>query len=132
MILIGKIWDRFILLGIMPDDSTMDQAYSDLLLVVWKFVLIHFTLVDLRNQSFQADQVWKGALIRYLSKANKLSFVVRLKQVRSEARGDTLSTNAEERLLAPLGSIDASGQITWRDDFQLLIDADQCQPCRPG
>ena len=64
--------ERCILLGLLPD-SPMPQALSDFHLILWKFILIHFTLVDLKKQRFIADDVWKGAVRRYASKVNSLS-----------------------------------------------------------
>ena len=46
--------------------------------ILWKFVLIHFTAVDLDNKKFDRSEVIKGALRRYVSKANAISAKVSL------------------------------------------------------
>ena len=130
--LTGQDWDRLILLGLTPDDTTLKQAYSDLHLITWKFILIHFTLVDLKRQPFRHEQVWRGAITRYLSKANKLPYNLQIKQAMSEARSTKLSTHQEQQLLQPLGEIDDQLQIRWREDFQQLVDGSRCMLCEPG
>ena len=47
----------------------LPPAISDFHLMLWKFIIIHFTLVDLDKRPFKHEEVWKGAMRRYLSKA---------------------------------------------------------------
>ena len=69
---------RLLLLGLAS--PPLPQALSDLHLIMWKFILIHFTLVDLEHKPFRPRDVWLGAVRRYASKANKLTHKVRVKQ----------------------------------------------------
>ena len=115
--------DKLILLGISPDGRSLPQALSDFHLVLWKFVLIHFTLVDLQKQRFVAENVWKGAVRRYASKANSLTFIIQLKQIRAENGGSDVRVTNENSILAPLGVIDTNGTITWQRPFARHIDA---------
>ena len=100
---------------------------SDFHLIVWKFVLIHFTLVDLKNQPFEANAVWTGALRRYRSKINSYLYKYLLKQIPAEARDQTVLPTKENRLLAPLSQIDETGSLQWRADCQ--SHADRCLNC---
>jgi len=111
-----------LLLGVREDGRALPQAPSDFLLIVWKFILINFTLVDLKQQKFIPEEVWKGAVRRYISKANTLTFKIMLKQIRSENGRGEIETRLENELLAPLGSIDSDGTITWADPFNSLIE----------
>ena len=45
-----------------------------------------------------------------------------LKQIRSENGRGEIETRLENELLAPLGSIDSDGTITWADPFNSLIE----------
>ena len=63
--------DRLILLRLF--DPPLPKALSDFHLILWKFILIRLTLVDLEDKPFVADDVWTGAIQRYLSKANVFS-----------------------------------------------------------
>jgi len=74
---------RLILLGIT--DLPLPDSLSDLHLVIWKFVLIHFTAVDLANRPFLPLAVWDGAIRRYASKVNSLTYQVHNSIARAEA-----------------------------------------------
>ena len=106
-------------MGICTPD--LPRAVSDLLLVIWKFVLIHFTLVDLQSSPFLTDQVWQGAMRRFASKANSLTHRMHVAAANAEARGEDLNTSKLNGLLNPLGTIDESGTITWRSDIDVYL-----------
>jgi hypothetical protein len=63
------------------------------------------------------DNVWHGAIRRYVSKANSLSYKANLLATQAEARRTKADLEYLEKPLDPLGHIDASGSIVWRADF---------------
>ena len=89
---------------------------------MWKFILIHFTLVDLEHKPFRPRDVWLGAVRRYASKANKLTHKVRVKQARAEATCSSLDLRAERQLLEPLATLDNDGTIQWTSPFCRDVD----------
>ena len=93
------------------------KALSDFHLILWKFILINFTLVELENKRFIADNVWNAAIRRYLSKANTLTYRVGDLTRRAEANLHELNLKQVNELLSPLGTIDSRGSITWVDEF---------------
>ena len=107
--------DKLILLGL--SDPPLPKALSDFHLILWKFVLIRFTLVDLENKPFDADEVWTGAIRRYLSKANSLTFRVGELTRKAEASNSDVRLDSLNALLHPLGTINSSGVITWNSDM---------------
>ena len=122
------IWDKFNTLHTIKPTSTTDrhkllllgvsvpelpQAISDLHLIIWKFIIIHFTLVDIDKRPFKTDDVWTGATRRYLSKVNSLQQKVRLEVKDAEARDRPARIRRFNRLLAPLATINADGKIKW-------------------
>jgi hypothetical protein len=107
--------DRLILLGL--SDPPLPKALSDFHLILWKFILIPFTLVDLKNKPFTPDDVWTGAIRRYLSKANSLTYRVGELTRRAEATNSDVNLKSVNSLLNPLGKIDASGIILWNNDI---------------
>ena len=111
---------RLILLGLTS--PPLPQALSDLHLIMWKFILIHFTLVDLEHKPFKPRDVWLGAVRRYASKANKLTYKIRVKQARAEATFSTLDVRAESHLLSPLATIGDGGIIEWTSPFCRDVD----------
>ena len=100
----------------------MPQAVGDFFLILWKFVLIHFTAVDLDRIKFDAEAVFTGAIRRYVSKVNVLPTRVLNKVKLAESRGTEANIKPENRILYPLGKIDASGNISWDYWFQRLLD----------
>ena len=80
-------------------------AHGDLFLVLWKFIIINFTLAEIERKPFDCNSIWESVIIRYLSKANTLSFRIGMKQMRAEARGLKLDMRHEKSLLHPLGTI---------------------------
>ena len=113
--------DRLILLGIPPSGGPLPPALSDLHLITWKFIIIHFTLVDLKRQKFIPDEVWKGALRRYLSKLNSAVFKAKLRLDRCAAREETFSCNSLNAALKPLASIDSAAQLSLDRDLDTLL-----------
>ena len=113
---VGADWHRFVLLGISSPPLT--RAISDLHLVLWKFILIHLTHRDLFNTPFDPTKTWRGAVRRYVSKANTLTHKANLLNLRQESRLQDHNLDSLEALIEPLGDLDASGAIVWRHDFQ--------------
>ena len=64
---------------------------------------------------FDTARVWTGALRRYASKVNSLTYKVKRKTIAAEARGQDVSIDEENKLLEPLASIGHDGKITWHD-----------------
>ena len=116
-------WERIILLGETECVyNIMPQAVGDYFLLLWKFVLIHFTAVDLDNTKFVEENVLTGAIRRYISKANVMQTRILNRVKLSEARGIKATPKVENSILYPLGSIDLAGNITWDYWFQRFID----------
>jgi len=112
---------KLILLGLTTPE--LPKPFSDFHLVLWKFILIHFTLTDIENRNFDSTTVWEGAVRRYASKVNSLNY-----QVLEEAK----TAEAEERephlmkvnsLIEPLAHYDAQARLTWRPDFLKHVEA---------
>ena len=82
-------------------------------LILWKFIIIHFTLVDLGNRPFKQEEVWKGAIRRYLSKVNSLQQKIKLEVTEAEARERPANLRRFNALLTPLATINNNGDITW-------------------
>ena len=131
------IWTKFLAMldtPPLPEDRTtlillgystpaLPKALSDLHLILWKFILINFTLKDLQNRKFDSTAVWDGAIRRYASKANSLTYQVTQEVLVSEARGTAPRLQRLNDLLAPLSTISSTGEITWRADICAHISA---------
>ena len=112
---------RLILLGI--SDPPLPDSLSDLHLVIWKFVLIHFTSVDLANRPFLPLTVWDGAVRRYASKVNSLTHQVHRSIARAESADQDPDLRRFNKLLAPLAHFDERAHLYWNHIFKFHIDA---------
>ena len=141
---ISPLWDRYtkltnlkftnetdklitLLLGVRENGAALPSAHSDLFLILWKFIIINFTLAELDKKPFDCESIWESAIIRYLSKANTLTYRIGLKKITADARQKKLDVRHENALLHPLGTIDETGRITWAEAF-----AAECPPCSEG
>ena len=77
--------------------------------ILWKFILVRLTLVDLERKPFVADDVWTGAIRRYLSKANVLTFRVGELTRAAEASSRDADFKHLNLLIHPLGKLDTDG-----------------------
>ena len=116
-----------LLLGVRASGASLPPAHGDLFLILWKFIVINFTLAELERKPFDCDSIWKSVTNRYLSKANTLTFRVGMKTLTAAARGRQLDIRHENSLLHPLGSIDAEGTIEWAEAFK-----NECPTCSDG
>ena len=91
----------------------LPSAISDFHLILWNFIIIHFTLVDLDNRPFKPDEVWTGAIRRYLSKVHSLQQKIRLEVTEAQALERSVNIRRFNALLAPLATIDETGKLRW-------------------
>ena len=104
---------ELVLHGIEPEGSSLPPGLTALHLILWKFVILHFTLVDTENAKFIPDAVWSMALRRFEVRVNALAAKVRSQAIRRRGQGfELLSPNADNRRLAPLASLASWGNRT--------------------
>ena len=95
--------------------DTLAPSILALHLVVWKMILIAFTLVDTSGERFQAEEVWKGAVRRFISRVERLKVSVRIRAAKCRSSHSDLSLEHENKMLAPLGSFNEVGVFRWSD-----------------
>ena len=106
----------------------LPTSISDFHLILWKFIIIHFTLVDLDNRPFRPDDVWIGAIRRYLSKIHSLQQKIRLEVAEAQALERPANIRRFNDLLAPLATIDELGKLRWSSQMAPHA-ADLCPGC---
>jgi hypothetical protein len=95
----------------------LPTSISDFHLILWKFIIIHFTLVDLENRPFKPDEIWIGAIRRYLSKIHSLQQKIRLEVAEAQALERPINVRRFNALLAPLATIDEFGRLRWSPEL---------------
>ena len=99
--------------GIAPDRTPLPQGLTAFHLILWKFVIFNFTFVQTDNIKFRPDAVWDQSLRRFEVRVNALAAKVTLQAVRTWGQGNSLrEPRSENKLLAPLASLDAWGRLT--------------------
>ena len=119
--MLARLWQ---LVGVKPPYTpqlnlfacdTLAPSVLALHLVVWKMILIAFTLVDTNGEQFQAEEVWKGAVRRFISRVERLKVSVRIRAAKCRSSHSDLSLEHENKMLAPLGSFNEVGVFRWSD-----------------
>ena len=70
-------------------------------------------MVDLENRPFRPDEVWTGAMRRYLSKMHSLQQKLRLEVAEAHALERPINIRRFNSLLSPLATINELGQLRW-------------------
>ena len=96
-------------------DGPLESGIVAFHLIVWKFILISFTQVDLARTRFVPDEVWKGAVRRYISRVERLKVVVRTRVLLAEGRGEQPSLDKENEQTAPFGAFRSDGRFRWSE-----------------
>ena len=96
-------------------DGPLESGIVAFHLIVWKFILISFTQVDLAGTRFVPDEVWKGAVRRYISRVERLKVVVRTRVLLAEGRGEQPSLDKDNGLTAPFGAFSPDGRFRWSE-----------------
>jgi len=96
-------------------DGPLESGIVAFHLIVWKFILISFTQVDLARARFVPDEVWKGAVRRYISRVERLKVVVRTRVLLAEGRGEQPSLDKDNKMTAPFGAFSPDGRFRWRE-----------------
>ena len=99
--------------GIAPDGTPLPQGLTAFHLILWKFVIFNFTLVQTDNIKFMPEAVWDQSLRRFEVRVNALAAKVTLQAVRSRGQGNSpMEPRSENKKLEPLASLDAWGRLT--------------------
>ena len=99
----------------MTSDGPLESGIVAFHLIVWKFILISFTQVDLSRMRFVPIEVWKGAVRRYISRVERLKVVIRTRVLLAEGKGEQLSLDKENELTAPFGAFRSDGYFRWSE-----------------
>ena len=84
-------------------------------LIAWKFILIHFTAVDMHGQRFIVGEVWKGTVRRLMSRIERMKVAVRCRAAKELGKGSSYKPTQENKMVAPLGNFDEMGRFRYND-----------------
>ena len=71
--------------------------------------------MDLAGTRFVPDEVWKGAVRRFISRVERLKVVVRTRVLLAEGRGEQPSMDKDDELTAPFGAFSPDGRFRWSE-----------------
>ena len=117
----------FVSLGLGPE-RVLPGSLSSLHMMLWKFVVIAFTQVDTKGAKWDANAVWRQALLRLESRVVRMGESVRRRMLRRRSQGED-GDGAHERavekwnkVVAPLASFDKEGTLKWDPNALRLIE----------
>ena len=105
------------------------QAIVNFMIILWKNILISFYKVDLENQPFDPNLVWRCTLKRFADLALALAHDARTKQLLAINRGEPPpSLNSHQARLSPLATLDEEAELLFSDELHNhLIECDLTQ-----
>ena len=97
---------EFIFHGVVDDCRILPPGLSALHLILWKFVIYNFTMVQLENRPFDPEATWACAIRRLEVRLNALAFKVTRNAIARSGQGEQLfAPEAEIRRIRPLAEI---------------------------
>ena len=103
--------------------GVLDGTLSDLHIIVWKFIIIHFTAVDTDGQRFIDSQVWKAAVLRQQGRVEAHGEKVRRKIQWSDGQLDRKELDRLTREVSPLvDSYSDDGEQVLSEPWNDLVD----------
>ena len=105
---------RLLLLGVLEDrKSLLANALNAFRIILWKFIILRFTMVDLENIPFCADTVWRMSVRRLITRLNKEEWQARLSMMNARnTRAQAAVADRVTRKLAPLAQMTQTG-VAW-------------------
>ena len=99
------------------------------MIILWKNILISFYKVDLENQPFDPNKVWRYTLKRFADLALALAHEARTTQLLAISRGEpTPSLNTHKARLSPLATLDEEAELLFSDPLHdHLVEYDLTQ-----
>ena len=99
---------RLILLGVLEDRSLIMNTLNALRILIWKFIILQFTRVDLEGARFDPETIWAQAVRRLLTRLNAAEWAARLAASSRPRTATNAAAKAAEKA-APLATITEQG-----------------------
>ena len=113
---IGPLNEPLIMLGWMGS-SYLPPALSALRIIIWKFIVITLTRIELQGERWNTKAIWAQALQRTHTRLLAHSEGARRWAVARWAKGDTVPEGVLarwNRQVYPLAIYDEAGRLTWK------------------
>ena len=89
---------------------TLSNAFR---IILWKFIILRFTMVDLENIPFCTDTVWRMSVRRLITRLNKEEWQARLCMMNARnTRAQAAIADRVTRKLVPLAQMTQTG-VAW-------------------
>ena len=93
-----------------------------MLIILWKFIILMITQVDVHGSSFDANRVWKLTCIRLTERLNAHRHLYRLRLRQAAMRGvPSPNPLKASRCLEPIATIDEEGNYIYATPFLRLL-----------
>ena len=122
----------FVLLGTTVDGRLLPPGLLAFWIVLWKFVILRFTQVDLDNTAFQANEVWVQALRRLVVRVHAVAWKYKFKVLTAHAQDiPSPSPTSTNRMLAPIAEVDMNGALSWAPFMEAALKEAGIEVPRP-
>ena len=113
---------ELILLGVRDDYSTIARGLHNLLIIIYKMLIIQLTTIDVEGAKLSIAGVWKSAGHRLITRVNAKAYEYRLTHNltydSSRAPPSIRTGNAQ---LTPLGQFSEEGHVVWKEGVKTFL-----------
>ena len=110
----ASVCQSLILLGTTAEGRLLPRGLLALWIVIWKFVILRFTQVDMEQLQFDGDAVWEQALRRFTVRVNAAVWRYNMRALVARAQERPAPSPAStNKLLEPVAQIDEGGALAW-------------------
>ena len=101
--------------------ARLPPALINLLLLIWKFLIIEFFEAGTSKHKVDAEKIWTTAWRWFVTRVNARSHVEGNKLIQAMIRKTTYKNKSANKLLAPLASYSDHACITWNPHALRII-----------
>ena len=113
---------ELILLGVRDDHSTIARGLYNLLIIIYKMLIIQLTTIEVEGAKLSIAGIWKSAGYRLITRVNAKAYEYRLTQNltydSSRAPPSIRTGNAQ---LTPLGQFSEEGHVVWKEGVETFL-----------
>ena len=114
----------FVLLGTTVNGRLLPPGLLAFWIILWKFVILRFTQVELENTPFDADAVWEQALRRFAVRVHAAVWKYKLRVLAARAQESPPPSPAStNRMIEPVAEIDVNGNLKWAPFMREALEA---------
>ena len=113
---------ELILLGVRDDHSTIARGLHNLLVIMYKFLIIQLAAIDVDGAKLSVAGIWKSAGYRLITRVNAKAYEYKLKHnLTRDSSCPPPCIRTGNAQLTPLCHFTEEGHVVWREGVELFL-----------